>query len=184
MGSSLINCFPDQVLRVSKKKINCHANCPKTPGYHQLHAGHGAPGSSCSIYTSCHRCHRSNGSYLQMNIWRERDQNCLERQWTLLALSNSILQMVESKTANSVDYNLIIFNNNKTLLWCTVYTTERTEQDREGNTRLKLNLGGTTFGYKVFQWLSTLNLQKCISLCHKKRSREDRVPFQSFYIEK
>ena len=55
-----------------KEEINCYAYCPKTPCYHQLHAGHGAPGSSCSIYTSCHRCHRSNGSCLQINTERER----------------------------------------------------------------------------------------------------------------
>lgn len=109
---------------------NWHAICPKTPGYRQLHAGHGAPGSSCSIYTSCHRCHRSNGSYLQM---KDIQQNSLYvtdtqagRHWILLAPTIRIMLMTESKTTNWIDNNLIIIINKKTLLWCPVYSASCT----------------------------------------------------------
>lgn len=98
MRSLLINWFWVLVLGHS-----IELSCKKLPSYHRPHAGHGAPGSSCSTYTSCHRCHMSIGSYLHSN---ERARLWVTHRQRLLALTTDI--------------------NIKTFLWCPVYSASGT----------------------------------------------------------
>lgn len=67
--------------------------------YHQQRAGHGAPESSCSIYTSCHRYRRSNESHL----WAKKQRELFL--CGLLTTEDHLLRL-QIKTENSLDLKI------------------------------------------------------------------------------